>query len=102
MTKYELIMGLNDQDTKKQEIPTIDALKKVKSYIARKFGGATVSMAQGIYQHENGDVVTEMSVKVELLFAEEKQIREAVDYLKKEFNQESVVVQKYNVSSELW
>lgn len=102
MTKYELIMGLNDQDTKKQEIPTIDALKKVKSYIAGKFGGATVSMAQGIYQHENGDVVTEMSVKVELLFAEEKQIREAVEFLKKEFNQESVVVQKYEVSSELW
>lgn len=102
MTKYELIMGLNDQDTKKQEIPTIDALKKVKSYIAGKFGGATVSMAQGIYQHENGDVVTEMSVKVELLFAEEKQIREAVKYLKEEFNQESLVVQKYEVSSELW
>ena len=102
MTKYELIMGLNDQDTKKQEIPTIEALKKVKSYIAGKFGGATVSMAQGIYQHENGDVVTEMSVKVEILFAEEKQIREAVEFLKREYNQESLVVQKYEVSSELW
>ena len=102
MTKYELLIGLNDADTKKQEIATIDALKKVKQYVAEKFGGATVSMAQGIYTHENGDIVTEMTVKVELLFVEEEQIREAVKHFKEEFNQEAIVVQRYNIASDLW
>lgn len=39
MKKFTLFVGLNDKDSKIQEISTIDAYKKMMNY----FNGATIS-----------------------------------------------------------
>ena len=49
--KFTLYLGLNDKDTKRQEISTLEAYKVVSNLLAKDFGGGTIFEAQGIYKH---------------------------------------------------
>lgn len=100
--KFTLYLGLNDKDTKRQEISTIEAYKVITNILASDFGGGTIFEAKGIYKHDDGSVVIENTLRIEILFAEENRIRELVSNLKKIFNQESVAVQREEIKSDLW
>ena len=102
MKKFTLYMGLNDKDAKVQVISTIEAYKVVSNIIAKDFGGGTIFEAQGIYKHEDGKIVFEKTLRIEILFAEEPQIKALVAELKKIFNQESIAVQVEDINSDLW
>lgn len=102
ITKYTIYLGLNDKDTKTQQISTLEAYKVVTNLISADFGGGTIFEARGIYRHDNGEIVTETTLRIELLFADDSQVRRFCETLKKLFNQESVAVQKDVVNSELW
>ena len=102
MKKFTLYMGLNDKDTKVQVISTIEAYKVVSNIIAKDFGGGTIFEAQGIYKHDDGKIVFEKTLRIEILFAEEPQIKALVAELKKIFNQESIAVQVEDINSDLW
>jgi hypothetical protein len=101
MKKHTLYLGLNDKDTKTQLINTIEAYKIVSNILAADFGGGTIFEAQGIYKHDDGTIVFEKTLRIEILFAETPQIKTLVNTLKKVFNQESIAVQEENISSEL-
>ena len=47
-------------------------------------------------------VVTETTLRIELLFAEAQDVRAFVETLKEIFNQESVAVQEEDIKSDLW
>ena len=105
--KCTLYLGLNDKDSKKQEIET-DVCKQVLLYtmLNQRLDG-TIIEAQGVYTHENDTVTVENSFKIELLcFMDEKEfmgkIRKIVNYLKAALNQESVAVVREYINSELW
>lgn len=105
--RFDLYMGLFDKDTKRQEIDTISAYKIVENETAQRFGGATISEANGIYKHDDGTVIIEPTIKMEILMfdyqeSDKKQVKDFVEYLKKFFNQESIAVQMSKVESELW
>ena len=104
--KYEIYMGLNDKDTKTQKIDTLEAYKIVSNQVAQRFDGGTVFQASGVYKHENGTVVIENTLKIEIILFDksitEKSVREFVEYLKTTFNQESLAVQHSKVYSDLW
>lgn len=104
--KYELYMGLNDKDTKIQMVDTLDAYKIVSNQVAQRFDGGTVFNASGVYKHENGDVVIENTIKIEIILFNESQpesdVREFVEYLKTTFNQESLAIQRSMIESDLW
>lgn len=104
--KYELYVGLNDQKALVQLVDTNEALKLVRNQTAQRFDGGTISLASGVYKHENGSVVIENTIKIEILLFDESKneshVRNFVEYLKKTFNQESVAVQYSVVNSELW
>lgn len=100
--KFTLYLGLNDKDTKVQQISTLEAYKIISNLISADFGGGTIFEAKGIYKHEDGAIVTETTLRIELLFAEESQVKELVCTLKKLFNQESVAVQQEVINSQLW
>ena len=102
MKKFTLYMGLNDKDAKVQVISTIEAYKVVSNIIAKDFGGGTIFEAQGIYTHDDGKIVFEKTLRIEILFAEEPQIKALVAELKKIFNQESIAVQVEDINSDLW
>lgn len=102
LTKFTLFVGLNDKDSKQQDISTINAYKIVSNLITSDFGGGTISEATGIYKHEDGTIVTEITLRIELLFTTAEKVKNLVQDLKRVLNQESIAVQKDVVSSELW
>ena len=95
-------MGLNDKDSKMQQISTLEAYKVVSNILANDFGGGTIFEAEGIYKHANGTVVIEKTLRIEILFADEVDVRRLVQNLKKIFNQESIAVQIEDINSDLW
>ena len=106
--RYELYLGLNDKDSKRQEIPTEAAQALVQSEVAKRFDGGTIYATNGVYKHEDGTVVTERTIKMEITFYDgepadnNKRIREFCDWLKLVFRQESVSVCKQVIESELY
>ena len=102
MRKITLYIGLNDKDTKLQEVNTLDAYKMVSNVIGV---GCTITEGRGIYKHDDGTVVSEVSLVVELLDFENTLTREwvksKVEQIKTILNQESVAVQEQEVKSEL-
>ena len=98
MKKFILFLGLNDKDSKQQEITTVNAYKVLMNYL----DGATITDATGFYRHEDGALVVEKSLKIEVLdFDGSFDLRRTVADLKRLFNQESIAVQTEIISSEL-
>lgn len=102
MTKYTLCMGLNDKDSKRQMISTVEAYKIVSNLVSQMFDGGTIYEADGVYKHDDGTIVIEKTLKIELLFAEQKDVKDFCETLKRVFNQESIAVQREEINSELW
>lgn len=102
MKKITLYVGLNDKDTKLQEVKTLDAYKIVSNVIGV---GCTITEGRGIYKHEDGTVVTEVSLVIELLdfdnSLDKGWVKSKVEQIKTILNQESVAVQEQEVKSEL-
>ena len=102
MKRFTLYMGLNDKDTKTQQISIVEAYKIVSNILASDFGGGTIYEAKGIYKYDDGTIVFENTLRIEILFAERPQIKSLVELLKKLFNQESIAVQEEEITSDLW
>lgn len=101
MEKYTLYLGLNDKDTKQQKINTLEAYKICNNILLNYTDGATVFEANGIYKHNDGTFTIEKTLRIELLFTEQKTVEKIVNELKIVFNQESVAVQIENINSKL-
>lgn len=102
IVKYSLYLGLNDKDTKTQKIDTLEAYKilcnLLKSYNVEGF---TVYNAHGFYMHNDGTFTTENTLKVELMFIDEKTIDNIIKQCKIVFNQECIIKQVEEVTSTL-
>ena len=101
MDKFTLYLGLNDKDTKVQKISTVEAYKIVSNLITRLFDGGTIFEADGVYRHDDGTIVTEKTLRIELLFTDRPTVAKFVNILKQVFNQESIAVQQQTIESEL-
>ena len=103
ISKFTLYVGLNDKDSRKQEITT----QKAKNIISKTLAdngieGATFLGAEGIYTYiTDNKTEKENSFKIEILFANQKQIQNAVDTIKQKLNQETIAVVKEKVASSL-
>lgn len=102
MQQFTLIIGLNDKNTKKQEIDTISCYKLVNNLLLQYVNGATIYQAQGIYKHENGQVVIENSLKIDIIDASRDIIEKIASQIKTILNQESVVIIENTINSELF
>ena len=100
--KHTLYLGLNDKATKHQEIDTVTAYKLVmQSVIGCGYEGASVSECTGFYTHQDGQFTIEKSLRIEILFASDKNTLQLVEELKKLFNQESIALQTESIESKL-
>jgi hypothetical protein len=100
ITKHTLFIGLNDKDTKQQKIAIVEAYKILYNILrAVGYEGATISEATGFYTHENGAIVVEKSLRVEVLFADDKKTDDLIQQLKVVLNQESIALQVENITS---
>ena len=95
-------MGLNDKESKKQEISTLEAYKVAINIIKALSEGGTIYEAHGFYTHQDGSVTIEPTLRIELMFIEKSTVQLIVDRLKTAFNQESIAVQDENVTTALW
>lgn len=105
MKRFTLYLGLNDKDTKFQKIETVEAYKIVEDLCASMFEGATIFNAAGVYKHDDGSIVVENTLRIEILEFDTdlmNSMREFVNTLKRVFNQESVAVSIQEINSELW
>lgn len=101
-TKYVLTVGLRDKDSKKHillsGITMIPAMRAAQEIITRHVEGFTMYPSKGGYVHENGKVITEKSLLIELLFTDDSTVKAIASDFCKEFNQESVAYQKIEMS----
>ena len=98
MTKTTLYIGLNDKDSKTQKINTVEAIKILTNLLV-DIGGATIYNATGIYTHENGDIIIENTLRVELIGIEENIILNKIKVLKLLFSQESIIKQTEEINT---
>lgn len=95
MIKYNIYIGLNDKDSKKQEVSTRRAKEEVIRILNdNNITGLTMYEVTGVFKHEDGFITFEKSLKVELLEVEEKEVLKSIDELKKALNQESILLEK--------
>ena len=99
MTKYTLYIGLNDKETKTQKIDTLEASKIVQNVLTDTTGGGTIYSATGVYKHDNGAIVIENTLRVELVAVALEAVKKAVEMIKAVLNQESIILQTENVQS---
>ena len=102
MDKYILYVGLNDKDTKTQKIDTLSAYNLTNNILLNYVEGATVTQSKGIYKHNNGNVVIENTLIIELLFTDKTTVETIAIELKMALNQESIAIQKQTIESYLF
>lgn len=89
MKNYTISIGLNDKNTKMQEINTLDAFKIVTNLIIQHFGWWTINEWKGVYTHENWEIVIENSLICSIIT--DKDTSWFINDVKKLLNQESVM-----------
>lgn len=106
--KATIFIGLNDKESKLQEISTLEAAKFLQREIVKEFEGGTISEATGIYRHQDGSgFIVENTLKVEILFfgSSKEEARRAVipfiNRVKDFLNQETAALQLEEIESEL-
>ena len=95
MTTVNLYIGLNDKDTKHQEITNLDAKAEISAILFKYFpNGFTLQECQGMYKHDDGTVVCENTIKVILFDYNMGLVSDAVKDLKLKLNQECIAVER--------
>lgn len=86
MKEVLMYVGLNDKDSKVQEVST----DKAKEIITSIVGDNTMQVVQGTYTHEDGTQVNETTLKVELFRDSADRLRVECEDIKRLLNQESI------------
>lgn len=94
MNNYRIYIGLNDKNTKKQEINTLDAFKITTNLLIEYFGGWTINEGNWVYTHDNWEIVIEKTLICSL--STNENIDKFIKDCKKIFNQESIMIEKIN------
>lgn len=95
MSTVNLYIGLNDKDTKRQEITNLDAKTEISRILFKYFPDSfTLQECQGMYRHEDRTVVCENTIKVTLLCYDIS--NNVIEELKLKLNQECIAVEFIN------
>lgn len=99
MYEYHLTFGLFDKDTKKQEIPTAEAVEKISEILIDCYSLYAFTMIEchGVYRMvDTGEIVREPSIRLEI--ADENDLdstmHRIIETLKFVLNQESIMYKR--------
>jgi hypothetical protein len=98
--KYEIYLGLNDKDTKKQIITTSNAVEKLsKILLGTGLECFSYNLIRGVYKHSDGTIVNENTIQLILIEDEDinSYIKLLCELLKREFNQKSILVTQTHI-----
>lgn len=93
MKNYIIIVGLNDKDTRKQETSTEQATQALAAIVLKYTDGATLTECKGIYKHDDGGIVFETSIKIEISGITRENAERIASEAKIALNQESIYFQ---------
>ena len=88
--KIILFCGLFDQTSKAQEISTLDAYKIASNLLTEIIGFGTITEALGVYTHDDGSIVNEPTLRIEVSGIDIESMKRLALALKSAFNQESI------------
>lgn len=88
--KIILFLGLFDKDSKAQEVSILDAFKIASNLLTDIIGFGTITEAIGVYTHDDGSIVNEPTLRIEVSNVELEPMKKLAIALKSAFNQESV------------
>jgi hypothetical protein len=100
--KYTLYIGLNDQDTYRQEIESEEAEEIVTEIILRYADGFTRMWAKGAYKDGEGVVTFENTLIYEFLYTSDEQVNGIMDEVLLALNQSSILVETKRVDSKFY
>lgn len=99
MEKITLYVGLNDKDTKVQKIDTLEAVKIAENLVCDMCGGGTIYNAVGVYTHDDGTIITENTLRIELIDTAAAALDTLITALKAVLNQEAIIKQTEVINS---
>ena len=96
MLKYNFYVGLNDKHTCRQEVSTEKAEMILSEILLDEFRvyGFTMINCKGVYKMETGEIVSENTIKIEIVSDSAIPADCIVEEIKNRLNQESVMVEK--------
>ena len=93
--KYNIYIGLNDKDSKKQEVSTRRAKQEtIKILNHNNITGLTMYEVMGVFKHEDGATTFEKSLKVELMEVKKEDVLKSIEEWKRGLNQESILLEE--------
>lgn len=96
--QYTMYIGLNDQDTYSQEIPTEEAIDIVSDIVLNYVEGFTVSEGQGAYKDEDGIMTYENSLILVFMDVPEADLKAMMDEIKAALNQHAILLEKHHIA----
>lgn len=102
MDKYVLYVGLNDKDSRTQKITVPEAFTVASNICANLAGGGTIHTGRGVYTHDDGGLVVEETLIIELFGASGDVARAVSDACKVAFNQESIGAELVISNVDFW
>ena len=99
MQEYQLTVGLFDKDAEEQIISTVCAKQIIDYILIERMGlyAYTMLECEGRYKMlSTGNIVTEPSLIIIICVDNDIDIKLVVNYIKKELNQESVMIKISN------
>lgn len=96
MQNFIIIVGLNDKDTRRQETPADIAKNTLAGIVLEYADGATLTECNGIYKHEDGGIVFEKSIKIEISGISKENAERIASKAKTALNQESIYFAEFS------
>ena len=100
--KYTMYIGLNDKNTYTQLLSYDEAEKKVSDIALRYVDGFTELTGKGTYKDEKGVTTHENNLVLEFDSATDQQMKEIMNEVLKELNQNSILLEKQTVKDEFY
>jgi len=100
--KYTMYIGLNDKNTYTQLISYDEAEKKVSNIALKYVDGFTELTGKGTYKDEKGVTTHENSIVLEFDSANDQQMKEIMNEVLKELDQNSILLERQNVTEEFY
>ena len=93
MLKHVLFVGMNDKDTKVQEIAKEDAVQMILQIVIDHGFMCTIYTEgiYGVYKHEDGSIVAEQSFRIDIAGPKRSAILPMIHEIRIRMNQECVM-----------
>ena len=100
--QYVLYLGTNDKDTNEPVLPPEQAKEQLKNILIRRFGGYTVTDANGGWVGDDGTEYQEYTLVIYLSDTSLEDVHALCDELIRVYNQSSVLIQSNETTTEFY